>query len=175
MGSITCKGGLSMPRIAGRAKGRPVGSKDTIDRSELPLKKRLLIVKGLCQDTSLTPKERLDACRLYSELQGDKRQDGFEQVKVIFEVVPDRSIPPEFNGTALNKQQNEPQETVAPLNEPIAPLSTVVVPEPIKEEPLIPPALPLQIVKTNDEIWQDTLSERDRARDKLNDKFMDGN
>ena len=171
-----------MPRIAGRAKGRPVGSKDTIDRSELPLKDRLLIVKKLCKDTSLTAKERLDACRLYSELQGDKKTDGYEKVMVLFTVVPDINVPiafsDKYNGKTVEPLLNEPQEPVAPLNvvEPVdKPVPVIVIPEAVKEEPLIPPSLPLQIVKTDDEIWQDTLAERDRARDKANDKFINGN
>jgi hypothetical protein len=163
-------------------KGRPKGSNDSIDRSELPLRDRLLIVKKLCKDTSLTAKERLDACRLYSELQGDKKTDGFEKVMVLFTVVPDINVPVAFsdkyNGKTVEPLLNEPQEPVAPVivvDTVDKPVPVIVVPEPIKEEPLIPPALPLQILKTDDELWQDTLSERDRARDTLNDKFMDGN
>lgn len=145
-----------------KRSGRPVGSKDSVKRTDMTLEERLMIVKRLCKDTSLTAAERINAVKLYSELQGDKKQGGFESLTIRFEVIADVNVPvdalKQFNNSPTNdsntlKQDNDRDNEDEPLEARIEE----------KEKEL-----------TSEEKWDRLMGERDKSRDKMRDKFSKG-
>ena len=145
-----------------KKSGRPFGSKDSISRDELTLKERLMIVKKLCKDTGLTARERLDACRLYSELQGDKKQGGFESLTIRFEVIPDINIPVD----ALKSFANGPTNDLNTINHDEDRVE--------EDKPLESPVVEVTKELTSEEKWDKMMNERDAGRDKMKDKFEKG-
>ena len=139
-----------------KKKGRPKGRLDTPGiRSQITIEERLKIIKELIQDKELSARERLEATRLYSDLCGDRKKDGFAACKLVFEVIPDIRMDKDF---------------VERLNRPIVTSEQIG----IQEEELTAPKQVEPEPFTEEERFDNVLIERDKERKKQNEIYESG-
>lgn len=139
-----------------KKKGRPKGRLDTPGiRSQITIEERLKIIKELIQDKELSARERLEATRLYSDLCGDRKKDGYSATKLVFEVLPNATLDKDF---------------VERLNRPIVTSEQIG----IQEEELIAPKQVEPEPFTEEERFDNVLIERDKERKKQNEIYESG-
>jgi hypothetical protein len=142
--------------ISKKPTGRPKGVKDRPNvRSEISINERLKIIKELIKNKELSARERLEACRLYSDLCGDRRKDGFAACKLVFEVLPNIVMDKDF---------------IERLNKPVITSESIGT----KEEELHAPKVVEPEPLTDEMKWDNRLNERDKARNKQNEIYEDG-